>query len=53
MLAVYDGQSCIGHLLPRGPQGVEAFDACDRSLGIFIDQRSAADAISRAARVAR
>jgi hypothetical protein len=48
-LAVFDGQRCLGHLLPRGRMGVEAFDADDRSLGIFPDQKSAADAVSEAA----
>jgi hypothetical protein len=44
-LAVYDGQTCLGFLLPRGKTGVEAFDADDRSLGTFPDLKSAADAI--------
>jgi hypothetical protein len=46
-LAVYSGQVCLGHILPRGKSGVEAFDADDRSLGIFSDQKSAADAVSQ------
>jgi hypothetical protein len=46
-LAVYSGQVCLGHILPRGRSGVEAFDADDRSLGIFPDQKSAADAVSQ------
>jgi hypothetical protein len=45
-LAVYAGQTCIGFLLLRGKTGVEAFDAADKSLGIFPDQKSAADAVS-------
>ena len=48
-LSVYDGSRCIGFMMPRGRQGVEAFDADDRSLGFFADQKSAADAISAAA----
>jgi hypothetical protein len=48
-LSVYDGQTCIGFLLTRGPAGIEAFDADDKSLGIFPNQKSAADAISKAA----
>jgi hypothetical protein len=48
-LSIYAGQRCLGHLLPRGRQGVEAFDADDRSLGIFPDQKSAADAIGKTA----
>ena len=45
-LAVYDGRTCLGFLLPRGKQGVEAFDHDDKSLGIFPTQKSAADALS-------
>jgi hypothetical protein len=45
-LAVYDGQVCLGFLLPRGKAGVEAFDADDRFLGVFLTQKEAADAIS-------
>ncbi len=52
-LSVYDGSRCIGFLMPRGRQGIEAFDADDRSLGLFLTQKSAADAVSVAARVVR
>jgi hypothetical protein len=45
MVAVYDGQRCIGHVLGRGKSGCEAFDADNRSLGIFPSQREAAAAI--------
>jgi hypothetical protein len=45
-LAVCAGQTCIGFLLSRGKIGVEAFDADNNSLGIFPDQKSAADAVS-------
>lgn len=45
-LAVYDGTRCIGFLMPRGKSGVEAFDADDRSLGLFPNEKAAADAIS-------
>jgi hypothetical protein len=48
-LALYDGQRCLGHLLPRGKLGVEAYDADDRSLGLFPDQKTAADAVSQKA----
>jgi hypothetical protein len=48
--AVYSGQDCLGFLLSRGRQGVEAYDADDRLLGIFPDKKSAADAVSEAAR---
>jgi hypothetical protein len=50
-LGVYDGQDCIGYLLPRDEQGVEAYGADDASLGLFADHKSAADAVSAAARV--
>ena len=45
MVAVYDGQRCIGHVLERGKGGCEAFDADNRSLGVFPSQREAAAAI--------
>jgi hypothetical protein len=48
-LAVFDGQRCLGHLLSRGKLGVEAYDASDSSLGIFPNQKAAADAVSDAA----
>lgn len=47
--SVYDGTTCIGFLLPRGRQGVEAFDCNTRSLGLYPDLKSAADAVSRIA----
>jgi hypothetical protein len=43
-LAVFDGRQCIGHLMLRG-NGVEAFDANNVSLGLFLDQKAAAAAI--------
>ena len=50
--AVADGQVCIGHLMSRGREGVEAFDAENRSLGTFPDMASAANAVSAAAQKA-
>ena len=44
--SVYSGRVCLGHLLARGKLGFEAFDADDRSLGLFATERDAADAIS-------
>ena len=41
MLAVYDGRTCIGHLLARGKTGFEAFDHDERSLGVYPNQRKA------------
>jgi hypothetical protein len=48
-LSLYDGRECLGFLLPRGPMGVEAFNANTESLGIYPNQKLAADAISAAA----
>jgi hypothetical protein len=45
-LAVYSGRECVGHLMLRGKLGVEAYDSNDRSLGLFPNQKAAADAIS-------
>jgi hypothetical protein len=42
---VYDGGTCLGHIVNRGPAGYEAFDIDDRSLGIFSTQREAAAAL--------
>lgn len=52
MLSVYipgpSGRNtvCIGFLLLRGRSGVEAFDQNTRSLGLYPDQKTAADAIT-------
>ena len=52
MLAVYDGAPihCVGFLYPRNKQGVEAYDADNRNLGIFPNQKMAADAVALVAR---
>jgi hypothetical protein len=47
-LAVYAGQTCLGHILPRA-DGFEAFGADDHALGVFPTQKAAADAVSEAA----
>jgi hypothetical protein len=47
MTSVYAGQRCIGFIFKRGPQGFEAFDAEEHSLGIFSTQREAAHAVSQ------
>jgi hypothetical protein len=49
MLAVYAGQTCIGHLYRRSKAGFEAFNTDDRSIGLFGSQREAADALSSGA----
>ena len=43
--AVYIGQTCIGHILRRDRRGYEAFDRDEKSLGLFPDPKSAANAI--------
>jgi hypothetical protein len=40
--SVYDGTRCLGHLLERGKTGWEAFDADDKSLGLYPSQKQAA-----------
>ncbi len=49
MLSVYDGTKHLGFLALRGRNGVEAFTADNKSLGLFIDQKSAIDAVGEAA----
>jgi hypothetical protein len=45
MVSVYSGRTCLGFVFCRGRAGFEAFDAEQRSLGIFPPQREAAAAI--------
>jgi hypothetical protein len=45
-LAVFDSRTCLGHIMPRGESGIEAYDRDDRSLGVFSDQKAAADALA-------
>jgi hypothetical protein len=47
-LSVYAGQTCLGHLLPRGRLGIEAYNRDDVSLGLFPNQKAAADAVAKA-----
>jgi hypothetical protein len=42
--------SCIGHIIGRGRDRLEAFDADDRSLGLFKTDRDAVAAILGAQR---
>ena len=42
-----DDDACAGFLFSRGPRGVEAFDATEKSLGTFPDAPSAAAAVER------
>jgi len=45
MVSVYDGATCLGHVLYRPKVGFEAFDVDDRSLGIFKTQAEATRAL--------
>ena len=45
MASVYDGRSCVGFVLARGRAGFEAFDAGERSLGVFETQHGAINKI--------
>jgi hypothetical protein len=46
LLSVYSGQTCVGHIVGCGKAGFEAFDADEKSLGIFPSEKTAADAVS-------
>lgn|SRR5215472_16841039 len=46
MASVFDGRKFIGTVLARGVRGYEAFDANEKSLGLFSTQTAAANAIS-------
>ena len=45
MVSVYDGQTCLGFIMARGPAGFEAFTRDEHSLGMFKTQREAAAAL--------
>jgi hypothetical protein len=49
LVSVYSGRDCVGHIISRGPQGFEAYDRDDRSLGFFSSQEAAAHALAGAA----
>ena len=42
---VFNGRHCLGHILARGKTGFEAFDADDKSLGLFCTSKDAAAAL--------
>jgi len=46
MVSVYDGCTCLGFIFARGCRGYEAFSADEQSLGVFLDQRDALDAVT-------
>jgi hypothetical protein len=52
LVPIISGKRCIGFLPRRGREGVEAFDADERSLGCFPDPITAAAAVEAAARKA-
>jgi hypothetical protein len=41
MASIYNGRTCIGFVICRGPAGFEAFDAEQQSLGLFTTEREA------------
>ena len=43
MLSVYDGRQLVGWVLARGRRGYEAFDAGEKSLGVFKTRDAAID----------
>ena len=46
MVPVVIGGACAGFLINLGPRGIEAFDAAERSLGIFNNSIDAANAVA-------
>jgi hypothetical protein len=48
MMTIYSGQKCIGFLLRRGREGVEAFTADEISIGKFASVKEATSAVSNA-----
>jgi len=49
MVSIYSGRECLGWVLSRGCKGFEAFDCHEQTLGLFSNQRDAANAIVTAA----
>ena len=45
LLSITEGRTCIGHLLNRGPDGVEAFTPDAQSIGVFRNVQAAATAV--------
>jgi hypothetical protein len=43
MINVYDSRHCVGFVLARGRRGYEAFNAGERSLGMFESKDAAID----------
>jgi hypothetical protein len=49
IVPVFAHGRCVGMILSRGRQGVEAFNKDDRSIGLFPDQDTAARALAAGA----
>jgi hypothetical protein len=49
MVPIIAGQVCVGFLIKRGREGVEAFDWDERSLGLFPGPIEAANAVEKSA----
>jgi hypothetical protein len=49
LVRVMSGGACAGFLMNLGVRGVEAFDADEKSLGVFPDVISAATAVEKSA----
>ena len=47
MVPVMAGRTCVGFLINQGPLGVEAYDANEKSLGIFPNAMEAAAFVER------
>ena len=47
LACVYSGQVCLGFVINRAAAGFEAFNADEKSLGLFPTQREAAAATMR------
>ena len=45
-LAVYNGQTCIGHAIWPDKTGVEAFNVDDESIGLFPTLKAATAALA-------
>jgi len=45
LVSVYDGRACRGFVISRGCKGYEGFTADEKSVGIFPNQRAAANAV--------
>jgi hypothetical protein len=41
LLSVYSGRDLVGFVLARGARGFEAFDAAEKSLGMFASRDAA------------